>query len=99
MTHFETGTRYLGKVGNIIAVLLPSIQPGHHYVRLVSWDGDVPRTENIPYPVFSDYVPTLLRHKGFDVDHARWREYKDVGAKNTTEQNQLPIANKTGQLY
>ena len=77
MTHFETGTRYFGKVGNLIAVLLPSDQPGHHYVRLVSWDGDTPHTENIPYPVFSDYVPALLQHKGFDVDQAQWREYKD----------------------
>ncbi|MEJ2567253.1 MAG: hypothetical protein P8141_15100 [Gammaproteobacteria bacterium] len=80
MTHFYTGTRYCGQIGDLIAVLLPSMQPGHHYVRLVSWEDDTPRTEDLPYPVFSDYVPTLLRQRGFDVDRARWREYKDVGA-------------------
>lgn len=85
MTHFETGTKYLGRIGNLIAVLLPSIQPGHHHVRLVSWDGDAPRTEIIPYPVFSDYIPALLRKKGFDVHQARWREYKDVSAEKHQE--------------
>jgi hypothetical protein len=76
MTHFEASTRYLGKIDNLIAVLLPSIQPGHHHVRLVSWDGEAPRTEYIPYPIFSDYVPAFLRHKGFDVEQAQWRVYK-----------------------
>ena len=76
MTHFEAGTRYLGKIDNLIAVLLPSIQPGHHHVRLVSWDGEAPCTEYIAFPVFSDYVPAFLRQKGFDVEQAQWRAYK-----------------------
>ena len=80
MTHFETGTRYSGKIGNAVAVLLPSMEPGHHYIRLISWNGDAWQTENIPHPVFSDYVPTLLRQKGFDVEQAEWREYKELNA-------------------
>jgi hypothetical protein len=77
MKHFETGLGYFGKIGSLTAILLPSTHPSHHYVKLVSWEGGTLRTENIPYPVFSDYVPALLRDKGFDVDQARWREYKD----------------------
>jgi hypothetical protein len=80
MTQFETGTRYAGRIGDVVVVLLPSMQPGHHYVRLVSWDGDKPNVSVVPTPVFSDYIPTLLRDKGFDVKQAQWREYRDAAA-------------------
>ena len=78
MTQFKSGARYSGKIDNLIVVLLPSMHPGHHYVRLVSWNNDNPRVDVTPNPVFSDYVSTLLRQKGFDVDRAHWREYKDT---------------------
>ena len=71
MTHFKTGAMYSGRIGEVIAVLLPSIQPGHHHVRLVSWNGNKPWVDIAPTPVFSDYIPTLLRDKGFDVSQAR----------------------------
>ena len=80
MTHFKTGARYSGRIGDVMVVLLPSMQSGHHYVRLVSWEGDKPHVSVVPTPVFSDYIPTFLRDKGFDVKQARWREYRDVSA-------------------
>lgn len=80
MINFKTDSRYSGKIGNVIAVLLPSLEPCHHYVRLISWDGDICHAENIPNPIFSDYIPTFLQQKGFNVDQAEWLEYKDLHA-------------------
>lgn len=80
MTLFKTGVRYSGRIGDVKVVLLPSIQPGHHYIRILSWDGDKPLVNVVPTPVFSDYIPTFLRHKGFDVDQIQWWEYLDPNA-------------------
>jgi hypothetical protein len=75
MTHFKTGAGYRGKIGNIEAVLVPSMQPGHHWVKLVTEAGEAARVKEVLHLVFSDYVPALLRQKGFDVDLAQWCEY------------------------
>ena len=80
MTHFKTGAKYSGRIGDVIAVLLPSMQPAHHYVRLVSWNGNETHVDIVPTPVFSDDIPAFLRDKGFDVNQARWREYMDAAA-------------------
>jgi hypothetical protein len=96
MTHFNSGARYSGRIGDVIVVLLPSTQAGHHYIRFVSWDGDKPKVDVVPTPVFSDYIPTLLRHKGFDVDQTQWREHTDIGDRHNTRS---ATDNKPYQTY